>query len=211
MSLNEPKADIKAVCLQERKKASECQEHDGKGGGGLRWEEVLRRASQSRIRRLCFDSKAVETWRPGGFGENGGREKQGRPARGPPWESRPKGGAGCRVVVVGVQRIHELGKHCNRNANSAYSQMGCRELGDSRMIPRFFTSFPFNIPVDCRLENLGSTLTKSKQTSSVPGENHKGAFKTRGLGTGILFPPDGGSCDLFLCVDIHCSQAFLLT
>lgn len=78
------------------------------------------------------------------------------------------------------------------------------------MVLRFFTSFPFNVPVSCGLEKLGSILAKNKQASSAPGSNHKEAFKTRDLEVSILyFPLDRGGCDLFLLLDVHFRKAFL--
>lgn len=92
-------------------------------------------------------------------------------------------------------RVSKFGKPFRGDTDSLCS-MGCGELSESRMIPRFFL-LPFpSISVLCELENLRSIVLESKQASSVPRNNHKEASRTRELGNNILyFLPDWGGCD----------------
>ena len=67
------------------------------------------------------------------------------------------------------------------------------------MNSRFFTSFPFAIPVDYGLENLSSIVATKKQVLWFPGDSHEEAFTTKGLEASIsYFPPDWGGYGLFL-------------
>ena len=161
-------------------------------------------------KKVCFHSKPLEAWWPGSSGENGA----GRKKRGHLGHCRGSGEgvvAGTGVVGVGMGRINKFGKPFSWDADSTSSLMECQQLGESRMSPMFFTSFPLHIWMVWAWDPW-KDLLKSKQAPSVSGNNHKETCKTRGLGNHLLyFSPDWEGCDLFLFIDEHFRKAFLLT
>ena len=121
------------------------------------------------------------------------------------------GGLGRGGGGVGMGRINKFGKPFSWDADSTSSLMECQQLGESRMSPMFFTSFPLHIWMVWAWDPW-KDLLKSKQAPSVSGNNHKETCKTRGLGNHLLyFSPDWEGCDLFLFIDEHFRKAFLLT